>query len=376
MVSEICYICIGNIIDVHDEINVEGYSYPVMGMNKEKSFMPTLANINRINLCNYKVVKKSWFAFSGMQTGRDECIRIAHHQSEDPILISPAYTTFSLKDEFKNIISEDYLFMYFCRKESDRYGSFISDSSVRANLDWHRFGDIEIPLPNIEMQQRLLDVWKGLNDIKQDNDAQAEPLMNLCMGYLKKLKSEYPLSPIGKYIIPIDERNIDGLYDETQVRGIATNKKFIETKANMEGVSVASYKLVAPNRFAFVADTSRRGDKMSLAYNDSKETFLVSSISTVFRVKEREVLMPEYLYLWFLRSEFDRYARFHSWGSARETFNFDDMCRVHIPIPPKHIQQAIVDIYKCAKECKAIAEQADSLCKKAVPALIQKGAHS
>ena len=335
--------------------------------------MPTVANVNDVNLQKYKVVEKGWFAFSGMQTGRDVCIRLARYTDDFPALISPAYTTFTLRDRVgEKEISPAYVFMFFNREESDRYGAFISDSSVRANLDWSRFCDIEIPVPDIEIQRQLVDVWEGLNSMKQDNEAQAEPLMELCMSYLKKLRKDYPLQSIGGFIAPIDERNSDNKYKENSVRGIATSKQFIVTKANLEGVSLSSYKLVPPNSLAFVADTSRRGDKMSLAFNDSPEVYLVSSISTVFEVLKGSDLLPEYLYLWFLRPEFDRYARFHSWGSARETFDLDDMKRVSIPIPPKSIQQAVVDIYNCAKESKSIAEQAEQLRRIAGPALMQK----
>lgn len=366
----------GDVIELRDEVNLDNASYPVLGLNKDKSFMPTVANLSEVNLQKYKIVKKGWFAYSGMQTGRDECIRIAHYSAEHPALISPAYTTFTIKTEVNgHKISPDYVFMIFNREESDRYGAFISDSSVRANLDWPRFCDIEIPVPDIETQQRLVDVWAGLDDMKRDNGAQAAPLMELCMSYLKKLRSEYPLVAIGRFILPIDERNSDEEFGETSVRGIATSKQFIETKANMEGVSLAPYKKVTPNKFAYVADTSRRGDKMSLAYNDSSETFLVSSISSVFGLDNESDLLPEYLYLWFLRPEFDRYARFHSWGSARETFNMDDMKRVRIPIPPKKIQQAIVDIYTCAKESQEIGRAADLLRQQVGPALIQKAMH-
>lgn len=363
----------GDLIILQDKVNSDNNEFPVLGLNKEKSFMPTVANVNDVNLQKYKVVEKGWFAFSGMQTGRDVCIRLARYTDDFPALISPAYTTFTLRDRVgEKEISPAYVFMFFNREESDRYGAFISDSSVRANLDWSRFCDIEIPVPDIEIQRQLVDVWEGLNSMKQDNEAQAEPLMELCMSYLKKLRKDYPLQSIGGFIAPIDERNSDNKYKENSVRGIATSKQFIVTKANLEGVSLSSYKLVPPNSLAFVADTSRRGDKMSLAFNDSPEVYLVSSISTVFEVLKGSDLLPEYLYLWFLRPEFDRYARFHSWGSARETFDLDDMKRVSIPIPPKSIQQAVVDIYNCAKESKSIAEQAEQLRRIAGPALMQK----
>lgn len=364
-------------IEIVDEVNTAGDSYPVMGLNKEKTFMPTVANLGSVDLKKYKVVRGGLFAYSGMQTGRDECIRIAYYQESSPVLISPAYTTFRIKESAGALrVLPEYLMLLFSRCESDRFGAFISDSSVRSNLDWPRFLDIRIPLPDIDVQKNVVNTWGGLAMLCKDNDAIAMPLMALCMSFLKKLSNEYPCQQIGPFIEVYDERNSDLRYSLEHVRGIATNKQFITTKANMEGVSLLSYKLVCPGNFAFVSDTSRRGDKMSLAYNQSEDTYLVSSISLVFRVNDETKICPEYLYLWYLRPEFDRYARFHSWGSARETFSFEDMKRVKIPIPPLEIQQAVVDLYKCARESREIAEAAVELKKTVTPALAQYAIHS
>lgn len=114
---------------------------------------------------------------------------------------------------------------------------------------------------------------------------------------------------------------------------------------------------------------------MSLGLNDSDKTYIVSSISAVFNV-DKENILPNFLYLWFCRSEFDRYARFNSWGSAREAFSFEDMKRCKIPIPPIDVQRAIVNIYKCANEAKQIAEEADRLSHEVCQALLQHVIHS
>ena len=161
---------------------------------------------------------------------------------------------------------------------------------------------------------------------------------------------------LGLYIEEIDERNSSGEYTVDDVRGLSVQKKITPTKANMEGVSVTSYKILRPNHFAFVPDTSRRGDKMSLGYNNTDNTFLVSSISCVFKVKDVEKLDPAYLLVWFRRPEFDRYARFHSWGSAREAFSFEDMQRVRIPMLSIDKQRAIGQLYMGVQSSKEIAE--------------------
>ena len=138
----------------------------------------------------------------------------------------------------------------------------------------------------------------------------------------------------------------------------------------MNGVSLDSYKLVAPGQIAYVPDTSRRGDKISIGMNDTTEVFLISSISVVFET-DKDVIIPEYLMLFLTRSEFDRYARFNSWGSARETFSFGDMCEVSIPIPDIDIQKNIVDIYKSYKERMSINEKLKSQIKDICPILIK-----
>lgn len=185
-----------------------------------------------------------------------------------------------------------------------------------------------------------------------------------------------PMVRLGELIEPCDERNSEGKYGIDDVRGISTEKKFIETKANLDGVSLTSYKIVMPDEFVYVADTSRRGEKIALALNDTNSGFLISSIYTTFRSKDENILLPEYLYLLLSRTEFDRYSRFNSWGSARETFDWSEMCRVQIPVPPLEIQQKIVDLYNCYEECKRISTTAREKIKNLCPALVQKAAHS
>jgi len=153
------------------------------------------------------------------------------------------------------------------------------------------------------------------------------------------------LTKLGKYIEISDLRNSDDKYGSDAVVGISTQKKMITTKADLDGVKLTSYKLLSPGHFAYVPDTSRRGDKMSLCFNNTEETLLVSSISVVFYITDENELNPDYLFMFFNRPEFDRYARFNSWGSARETFDWSEMCDIEIELPPIDIQQKYIDIY-------------------------------
>jgi len=153
------------------------------------------------------------------------------------------------------------------------------------------------------------------------------------------------LTKLGKFIEISDLRNSEDKYDADSVVGISTQKMMISTKADLDGVKLTSYKLLPPGYFAYVPDTSRRGDKMSLCFNNTEETFIVSSISVVFYINNEDELNPDYLFMYFNRPEFDRYARFNSWGSARETFDWNDMCDIEIELPPIDIQKKFAAVY-------------------------------
>ena len=150
---------------------------------------------------------------------------------------------------------------------------------------------------------------------------------------------------LGELIEQCNTRNIEETYTLDDVKGISTEKDFMDTKANMDGVSLSSYKVVCQQEFAYVADTSRRGDKIAVAFNTGSKPVLISSIYTAFRVSENKKLLSDYLFMYFNRPEFDRYARFNSWGSARETFDWNTMCDIDMELPDITIQRKYVDIY-------------------------------
>lgn len=357
---------IGQLIRVVDERNLFGINN-FYGININKEFMPTVANTEGLDESNYKVVRKNRFVFSGMQTGRDECIRISMYMGDNPIIVSPAYTTFEIVA--KENILPTYFFMVFLSKERDRLGWFYSDGSIRSNLDWDRFCDIQLNLPDIPTQQKYVDIYNAMVSNQQAYERGLEDLKLTCDAYIEDLRRKMPCEKIGKYLIECNERNDIGLTVDN-VRGIATSKEFIDTKANMNGVPLSNYKMARPNEIAYISDTSRRGDKISLAMNSSDETYLVSSISTVFRTNKK-YLLPEYLFLFYSRTEFDRYARFNSWGSARETFNWDDMCDVKIPIPDITIQKSIAEMYTVYNTRKRINERLKTQIKDICPILIK-----
>ena len=148
---------IGNYIKIEEEKNINNQQYPFMGVDITKKIIPTSANTDSLDAKKYIIVRKNKLVFSGMQTGRDVAIRIAIHESESPVLISSAYTTFIVTDE--TILLPQFLYLNFLSHEKDRLGWFYSDASVRSNLDWPRFCDIKIPLPPIEVQRSIVALY-------------------------------------------------------------------------------------------------------------------------------------------------------------------------------------------------------------------------
>ncbi len=154
------------------------------------------------------------------------------------------------------------------------------------------------------------------------------------------MKSNY--KKLGDYIRVVDERNKETRV--TRLLGVSIDKKFIDSIANTIGTDMSIYKIVKRGQFAYGPVTSRNGDKVSIALLEEKEC-IISSSYTVFEIIDTNRLMPEYLNLWFKRPEFDRYARFHSHGSAREIFDWEEMCNVELPIPEIEEQKKIVEAY-------------------------------
>lgn len=372
--SGVKWVRLGDYIEQCDERNTkEMYSVDdVRGISIEKRIIDTKANMDGVSVTNYKLYRTNYFCYVPVTSRNGNKITLALNTYDATYIVSSAYEVFRVKDEVE--LLPLYLFLFFLRPEFDRYARYNSWGSAREVFSWEDMCNILIPLPSVAEQQKVVNAWRAFREIKVQNEAKAAPLMQLCQSYIQELKHKYSMQEIGLYIEECNDRNWDGQFSEKEVRGIATSKGLIDTKANLNGVSLNSYKLVKPKEIAFVPDTSRRGDKMSLGLNDSDKTYIVSSISCVFKVDE-DFVLPNFLYLWFCRPEFDRYTRFNSWGSAREVFSFEDMKRCKVPLPPIEVQQAIVNIYKCANEAKQISEEADRLSREVCPALLQHVIH-
>ncbi|MBQ9406297.1 MAG: restriction endonuclease subunit S [Desulfovibrio sp.] len=359
---------LGDIIELYNqECDIPNLSmWDVSGVNADKEFFEPSKQVGN-DTSKYKLVPINYFACNLMHVGRDCVLPIALNYSDRKKIVSPAYTIFKIKENIGLLI--EYFFMMLKSEEQDRYFWFHADSSIRDGMTLEDFCDLEIKLPSIHIQKKYVDIYKAMVANQQAYERGLDDLKLVCDGFIDNLRKKSQCETIAKYLIESDIRN-EYCLTVKHVKGLATSKELITTKADMNCVNLDNYKTVLPGQIVYVQDTSRRGNKISLGFNNSSEKYLVSSISTVFSTNH-EYLLPEYLMLYFTRPEFDRYARFHSWGSARETFDWDAMCDVKIPIPDIQVQKAIAEIYAVYIKRKKINEQLKAKIKEICPILIK-----
>lgn len=353
---------IGNLIEsINYKSNISNLTvFDVFGINRDKEFFSPAIQVGQ-DTSNYKIVPPNCFACNLMHVGRDTVIPISLNRTSDDIIVSPAYFVFKIIR--KDLILQDYLYMVFKKIDFDRYAAFCTDSSIRDGLEVNRFLDIEIELPTIDVQQKVVDVYlamianqktyeKGLSDLKLTCDSYIESLRKL-----KRIR-------IGDNVLETSEKNTYKISEES---GVSVNKEFIKTKSGASDIS--NQKVVRIGTFVFNSNTSRNGDVISIALNEDKNR-VVSNTYVCFKTNE-EVLVPSYLFLWFKRDEFNRFARFHSWGSARETIGLKDISEYKIVIPNIRLQKSIVEVFEVYKKRMRLNDRLKKNINEIVPVLIK-----
>lgn len=341
----------------------------VRGVSNTKEIQPTKADISTRSFARFQIVREHEFVFNRRTTRMGEKIGLGYNNIGKTFIVTEDYVVFRVSDE--SILLPDYLNVFFRRPEFDRYARWDSWGSATEFFNWEEMCDVPIVIPPLPIQQKYVNVYKVMLANQRVYESGLEDLKLTCDAYIDKLRHELIQEPIGQYIEMSSQKNDDLIYSVNDVRGISIEKRFITTKADMTGVSLKNYSVILPDEFAYVTVTSRNGEKLSLAHNGSEDTYLCSSSYVVFLVNNKEKLLPSYLSIFFNRTEFDRYSRFHSWGSARETFDWSDMCDVKIPIPDIKIQQYIVNIYTVYQLRREINEQLKAQIKDICPILIK-----
>lgn len=339
----------------------------IEGVTSEGVFSSPKGSTLDVDLKPYKIVRNGAFVYNPTRINLGSIA----YRTEGLCIVSHLYMIFYLTEEGKKIIDPKFLYMYFRRDEFYREVTFRNFGSQRPEFNFNDMSDIIVPLPDIDIQHKYVAIYEAMLTNQKSYERGLDDLKLVCEGYLDNMRAKMPHQRIGDYIEISEDRNTDGVYGLDAVRGVSIEKRFIETKADMQGVNLRPYYLVEPGDFAYVTVTSRNGEKISLAFNDSEETFICSSSYVVFKCKDTEKLLPQYLRIYFERSEFNRYSRFNSWGSARETFDWSEMQNVMIPIPNIDIQKAIAEIFEVYKKRRTISEQIKAQIQNICPILIK-----
>lgn len=311
----------------------------------------------------YNVFYRNDFVFN---PARMELNSIALNSFYNKAICSSLYEVFYVTRE--DIVLPEYLNMFIKRDEFARRCWYEAIGSAR---NYFRVGDLsqfEITLPSIEQQRKYVDVYLALQNNLAAYQSKVEELKLVCDGYIEDLRRKLPSRRIGEYIVESNTKNSDNKIKE--VRSVSVTKEFKLTNAKVNKNELRNYLVVRPKEIAFVQTTGNE-KVLAFAYNDQEYPVVVSSVDKVFKSKDENILDLQFLALYLSRKEFDRYARFNSWGSAREVFTMDDMNNVAIPIPDISIQREIVNIHKCYIERQRIAEALKEQLKNICPVLIR-----
>lgn len=334
-------------------------SIPAWGVSREGFIKPKQ---NGADTSIYNVYYKYDFVFN---PARMELNSIALNLYFDKAICSSLYEIFYI--EKTDILLPEYLNMYIKRDEFARKCWFKAIGSARNYFRVSDLSEFEIDLPPISIQRKYINIYNAMVENQRCYERGLDDLKLVCDAYIEELKHNIPCEVIGPYLKREDIRN--GKNGSKNVMGVSTTKEFREPTSKVNKDELSNYKIVKPRQISFV-QTTHNEKVFCNAFNDTDKDIVVTSVNEVFSVDE-EIVLPEYLVMFFNRPEFDRYARFHSWGSARETFTWDDLIKVKIPIASKNVQQSIVNVYKIYKERKSINVKLKSQIKDICPILIK-----
>lgn len=336
----------------------------VRGMTITKEIIPTKANVSTTDLSKFIVIEPNSFIYNPRTHGKK--IGFGYNNTNKTFIISFNNMAFRVKSTMNDIVLSDYLFLHFRRDEWDREACYNSWGSSTEVFSWEALCDMQVLLPPIEIQQKYVDVYNALVENQKSYERGLDDLKLTCDAYIENLRKTIVNEEMGQYVIQIDERNTS--MKHKNVKGLTVYKKFIDTKADMNGVSLSSYKIVKKGDIAYVPTTNRNGDRIACGL--CNEECIISQIYEVLRVK-KDSLLPEYLFMWFKRNEFDRWVRNNSWGSARETIEWEDMKSYKIPIPNLQMQKEVANIYNCFEMRVNINEKLKYQIKAICPILIK-----
>jgi len=357
---------IGDYIRQVDKRNNDSVDRILLGISIQKIFIISIANVSSTDMSVYRVVKRNQFAFSPVTSRNGEKITIALLKEYDEAILSPAYQVFEVIDSSKLI--PEFLFLWFNRPEFDRYTRFHSWGSARETFDWGTLCEVEIPIPDIKEQRKYVALYQGLLNNQKVYEKSLDDLQLICDTYIENLIKKEEPKPLGEYIERIVTKNTDD--KSKSVIGISERKEWRTPSGKVNKENLSNHLIISKNEFAYIPRMNPF-KPLAIALSHFDFPVLVSPSYAAFRIIELNILLPEYLLLYFKRSEFDRYAAFNAWSSTRDTFDWEDICNVKLPIPNIKVQEAIVTMYHVLEKRKQINERLKNSIKPLCPVLMR-----
>lgn len=353
----------GELLELTNEKNSDGKygENDAIGVNVDKIILPMRGKISEKDFSKFHLVPPGHFAYNPRGSRK---LGIGFNDTDRTFIITFNDNVFRIKPSAKNILLDTYLFMYLSRKEWDRYAEFISWGSSTEVFDWTYFCDEEISLPPIDIQQKYVAVYNAMLANQQSYERGLEDLKLTCDAYIEKLRRENECFPIGNYVHPYNEKNING--EITLEQGINIEKCFITPQRSND--NFYGRKIVRTGQIAYC--TQLNNENVAVALRTGPDC-IVSNVYDVIEFNDGAGLMPKYLMLWLIRKEFGRFVYWASQETSYEFLTYESLSNYGIPVPSMEIQQDIVNIYEAYLTRKEINEKLKTQIKDLCPILIK-----
>lgn len=355
-------IRIGDFIETSKELcNISDLTpEDVSGISCDKDFFSPARQIAE-NTSNYKIVPNGYFACNLLHVGRDRVLPVALNFLKEKRFVSPNYYVFKLTEN--SFIQKEFFMMMLTSSEMDRYFWYNTEASVHDRVDWDTFCNTELIVPSIDEQIKLSNIYLELKENTEICLKTLKTLNNLINLYIKGIIINSEFIKLGHFIEPYEEINLNNQYGADNLYGISAEKVFTHSMTNLRKVNLSNFYIAPPGCFAYNNITSRNKECLSVTYNMFDKKILVSNRYKLFKIKSNK-LLEEYLYLYFTLEEFDRYARYNSWGCAREVFDWEPFINLEIPLPPIEKQRKIAHLFNFIQLKKKKFKEYQTITKK------------
>lgn len=336
----------------------------IEGVTNEGKFAAPKGNPVDVDLKPYKIVKNGAFVYNPSRLNLGSIA----YRTDGLCIVSHLYVVFYLSEEGKRKIDPEYLFIYFRREEFYREVTFRNFGSQRPEFNYNDMSDILIPLPDISVQQKYVNIYKSMLANQQSYERGLEDLKLTFDVLIDEIKHASPKRPIGELLIEVNNRNDSG--EVTDVQGINITKQFMSSVADINGVDLRKYKIVKKGQFAYSGMQTGRDECIRIALYQENKPIIISPAYTVLETKDKSVL-SEYIMIWFSRKESDRRGWFMSDSSIRSNLDLERFYETELPVPDLKIQHTIVEIFSIYITRRRINEQLKAQIKDICPILIR-----